>query len=247
MAVYNESRYIASAIASILTSKPPVELEIIIVDDGSTDKTVEIIQKLAEERACIRLVCQENQGVVHARNRLLELIPADCDLVTFLDGDDVFVPGYLDRACQRMMDHPELKLMYSQMCMVESDQQDLGSAVTDDVTISRSISLSIGLYRPSLLKEIGPFDPSYLQAEDTDFLLRLFESNPPVYLSDEIAVYYRQHQGNMTKNTEVVRRYFSRAMLGHIKRRKANPDLAPIHHIFKVSQMSSELKKSRFG
>ena len=245
MPVFNEERYIASAIASILDGSGSMDIEIVIVDDGSEDGTVGVIHQLSKTEPSIRLICQKNRGVASARNTLLKAIPEDCDWVTFLDGDDAFVPGYLELTCRRMMMNPSLELIYAQLCQVESDAQDLASAVTEDVTVSRSISLSIGIYRPALLKKTGAFDPVYVQAEDLDFLLRLFESAPHMQLSDEVAVLYRQHSGNMTKNTAVARRHFARAMLGHAKRCKANPNLASMKGIFKISQRSTELLKRR--
>jgi len=237
MPVYNEARFIGSAIASIIAARDPLEIEIVIVDDGSSDNTAEVIESIAKTTSGIRLIRTPNRGVGHARNTLLDAIPDECDLVTFLDGDDAFAPGYLVQACQWIERDPSLDLVYGQLCLIDSDAQDMSSVSREGSMICRTISMSIGIYRPQLLVQTGQFDFSYTLAEDADYLLRLFEAGPNVFLSNEIAVLYRQHSGNATKDKLNLQRYFTRAILGHIRRRKINPELASVEGIFTISQM----------
>ncbi|NOR61139.1 MAG: glycosyltransferase, partial [Rhodobacteraceae bacterium] len=128
MPVHNEARYIRSAIASVTTAWGPLDIEIIIVDDGSTDETAEIVGDIAKTTTKVRLIRTENNGVSQARNTLLAAIPDDCDLVTFLDGDDAFEAGYLDKACQILAANPTLDLHYAQLCLIDSEQQDMANA-----------------------------------------------------------------------------------------------------------------------
>ena len=245
MPVYNEAAFVGAAIASILSARSTLEISVVIVDDGSSDNTAEVIEAVAATTPDIRLIRTENRGVSHARNTLLAAIPDTCDLVTFLDGDDAFEAGYLEKHCQILADTPSLDLTYSQLCLIESDQQDMALAPRENALICRTISMSIGIYRPSLLKKTGEFDLAFPQAEDTDYLLRLFELGPNAYLSDDIAVLYRQHGGNITKDKLTVQRGFARAVLGHIRRRKANPDLASVEGIFSITQLGADLESRR--
>lgn len=245
MPVHNEERFIGTAIASILAARDALQIEIVIVDDGSSDNTAGVIEEIAAAHGGIRLIRTENRGVAHARNQLLDAIPTTCDFATFLDGDDAFAPGYLEKYCQILVDDPTLELTYAQMCLIKSDKQDMSTEPREDALISRTISMSIGIYRPSLLKKTGQFDAEFFQAEDTDFLLRLFELGPNAHLGEDIAVFYRQHGANITKDTHTARRGFARAMLRHIQRRKANPHLASVAGVFSISQLGTDMRDRR--
>ncbi len=245
MPVYNEARFIGAAISSVLKARAALDVEIIIVDDGSTDNTAEIVENISKETPQIRLIRTENLGVSHARNTLLASIPEDCDLVTFLDGDDAFEAGHLEKACRIMAGDPTLELHYGQLCLIESEQQEMANEPRDKSLISRTISMSIGIYRPALLAHVGRFDTSFTHGEDTDYILRLFELGPKAHLSDEIALLYRQHAGSATRDTQATKRGFARALMGHIRRRKLNPELASMDGVFSISQLSPALEKQR--
>lgn len=245
MPVYNEARFIGSAIASVVSARKTLDIEIIIVDDGSTDETARIIENIAKTTPDIRLIRTENRGVSHARNTLLAAIPDDCDLVTFLDGDDAFEAGYLEKACRIMAEDPALDLHYAQLCLIESTQQNMANAPRDGALISRTISMSIGLFRPALLARVGQFDTSFTHGEDADYLLRLFELGPNAFLSDEIAVLYRQHAGGATKDKQATKRGFARALMGHIRRRKLTPSLASVEGVFSITQLGTALTNRR--
>ena len=245
MPVFNEARFIGSAIASIIAARRALDIEIIVVDDGSIDATADIVKSIAETTPQIRLIRTANQGVSHTRNTLLAAIPTGCDYVTFLDGDDAFESGYLEKACKVLSADPTLDLHYAQLCLIESERQDMENEPRGESQISRSISMSIGIYRPTLLATVGAFDTSFTHGEDTDYLLRLFELGPKAHLSNEIAVLYRQHGGGATKNKEATSRGFARALMGHIRRRKLNPELASVEGVFSISQLGTALTNRR--
>ena len=245
MPAYNESRYIRSALRSALAARETLDLEIVVVDDGSDDGTDAIVRDMARDFPQIRLIRTQNRGVAHARNTLLAAIPPDADLVTFLDGDDAFAPGHPEKACAIMAANPALDVYYGQLCQIPSDRQDLSREPRQDSLISRTISMSIGIYRPALLEKVGTFDTTYSHAEDMDYLLRLFETAPAVHLSDDIATFYRKHPGNMTSDEAATRRGSARAIMGHIRRRRMNPALASVDGIFKITQLGAELENRR--
>ena len=99
--VFNCDRYLKTAVESVL-NQPVDDLEIILVDDGSTDKSGEICDYYASTYENIVVIHQENQGVSAARNR--GLICAQGNYILFLDADDCFVEGMIDR---NMMDECE--------------------------------------------------------------------------------------------------------------------------------------------
>ncbi len=103
--LYNKGRYIQRAIDSILAQTYPIA-ELIVIDDGSTDDGPALVQAYDDPR--IRLIAQTNQGPGAARNR--GLAESQSDLVAFLDGDDEWLPDFLERGTAALAAHPDCAL-----------------------------------------------------------------------------------------------------------------------------------------
>lgn len=100
---YNQENYIESAITSVLEQDfPASEMEIIVVDDGSTDRTPEIARKFAPR---VRLLRKKNGGQASAFNAAIP--EARAEIISFLDGDDWFAPGKLSAVMNAFQEHPE--------------------------------------------------------------------------------------------------------------------------------------------
>ncbi|WP_136659099.1 glycosyltransferase family A protein [Nitratireductor sp. XY-223] len=221
MAVHNDRPFIEDALQSLLRQKGDAFLDIVVVNDGSNDGTETVLRKMAQEHAEIRLIDTENQGVTRARNQGLQALAPDTELVTFLDGDDLMADGRIKRDCAAFAKDPYLAMIYSRLCYFEhSDPGTLVPSSDSRTIINRSIHLSAGMYRHSLVKDVGPFDEDFVQAEDTDFIFRIFESSPKYEVSDEVSHYYRRHPGSMSRDRTIVGREFARAVLKSAKRRK---------------------------
>lgn len=236
---YNEQVYIRSAIQSVQTQECDVQITIIVVDDGSSDATAEIVADIAKTDSRVTLIKQKNQGVVTARNTLLDAVPENVEYVSFLDADDAYPAGRIARDIAFFISDPTLDIIYGQLCLVSSDLQDLETAQTGTESRLRGISVTTGTYRRALLERIGHFDPDFQQGEDLDYLLRLFETGPNKKLLDEISVYYRKHAGNATEDKGAMRRGVMQAMLRHAKRRKADPTLAGFDGIFEMQKINA--------
>ena len=102
--VYNSEPYIAQAIISVLRQTYN-NIEIVIVDDGSTDRTGEVIRNFDDAR--IKYLYQNNHGVSHARNRGLEISRGE--FIAFLDSDDRWVPKKLHRVNELINQHPHIR------------------------------------------------------------------------------------------------------------------------------------------
>ena len=87
MPAFNTEKYIERSVKSVL-SQTHGNLELLVVDDGSTDRTGNILRRLAREDARVRVIRTENHGPAEARNTALAQIAEDTDYVTFLDADD---------------------------------------------------------------------------------------------------------------------------------------------------------------
>lgn len=235
MPVYNRERYVASALRSLIRQRGAADLDIIVIDDGSTDNSAEIIRSMMSEHPCIRLFHQANMGVAGARNAGLRRLPPDAAYVSFLDSDDISLPGRFkaDLACFGA--DPGLELAYSLMTLVDRiDDETLEPAADSRTMTLRGISLSTALFSRSLVDRIGHFDEEFEVSEDTDYLLRVFETGPRYALLDSVAIYYRRHAGNVTKGHAGQLRNHLRAIHKSMRRRKADPSLHDVQGIFEL-------------
>jgi len=239
MPVYNRERYVVSALRSLLRQRDAADLDIIVIDDGSTDGSAEAVRSMMVETPCIRLFRQENMGVTRTRNAGLRLLKPETELVSFLDSDDVSPAGRFAADIGLFRTDPDLELTYSKMRLVDKiDDDRLEPAEDSNGVTVRGIHLSAGIFARGLIDRIGHFDEDFEQAEDTDYLLRIFESGPRYLMPDTVALYYRRHPGNMTRQSDVQSREFLRAIYKSMKRRKANPSLRPIEGIFELEKLS---------
>lgn len=230
MAAYNAEAYIGAALGSILAQRDAATLDIIVVNDGSTDRTAEIVAEIARASPEIRLIQTENQGVTRARNVALDALAPDTDLVTFLDADDLVCAGRYSEDIALFDADPELDLTYGALEYFRTASADgFEPAASSPTARLRTVQLGSGMYRYRLVQKVGAFDIRLTQAEDTDYLLRVFEAQPRYLMLERTCLYYRRHDNNMTRDRAVVRREFARALLYSVQRRKAGnlPPLPP--------------------
>lgn len=239
MPVYNRERYVGLALRSLLRQSDAADLDIIVIDDGSTDGSAEVVSRMMDENACIRLFRQSNMGVTRTRNTGLGLLLPETKFVSFLDSDDISPAGRFKDDLALFETDPSLDLTYSLMTLVDRlDDTTLEPAAGSHSITVRGIHLSAGIFARRLVERIGCFDTDFNQAEDTDYLLRIFESGPNYVMPDTVALYYRRHPGNMTKEADVQSREFMRAIFKSMKRREADPSLRPIEGIFDLRPLA---------
>ena len=221
---YNRAPFLPHALRSILKQKDAADLDILVVDDGSTDETREILSKLSAEEPCIRIIATENQGVAAARNIGLTNLLPETELITFLDSDDLMPAGRIAADIVHFRQDATLDMTYGRMLVVESlDYEALTPIHGCRRADIRSIHLASGIYRRALLDRVGLVDEAFVQAEDTDYILRLFDSLPNYRLTETYCLYYLRHAGNMTKRIEESRKFFMLALHKSVQRRRANP------------------------
>lgn len=192
--VYNGERFLADAIATI-GQQGYEPLEIVVVDDGSTDGTSTLLSRLAPPVSVIR---QSNAGPASARNRGLER--ARGELLAFLDVDDLWPPGKLERQVGCLVDEPELDVVLGRIRYVALDGAVLPSVSYEDPeakTVS-SVHLGSGVFRRRAFEFIGGFDETIRFGEDHDWFLRAREAGLAVKVLSEVTLIYRLHAGNMT-------------------------------------------------
>jgi hypothetical protein len=194
--VYNGARFLPAAIANVLAQGYPA-LEIVIVDDGSTDDIAGVIGTLAID---VRYFRQDNAGPAAARNRGVRY--SSGGIIAFLDVDDEWPVGTLPLMVRRLLESPDAAAIHGRAQLFRDDagrREFLGNPAE-----SFPYYLGAGVYRRSAFETVGLFDPDLRFGEDTDWFTRAAEANATVAEVDEVTLLVRRHEQNMTRGKSLV-------------------------------------------
>jgi glycosyltransferase involved in cell wall biosynthesis len=218
---YNRAPFLPHAIRSLQRQSGDFTLDMLVVDDGSSDGTDALLAGISATEPRLRHVRQENAGVAAARNTGLRHLPEDADFVTFLDSDDLMPEGRINADLAAFRADPALDLTYGQMTRVAAlDYERLGPEYGTAPESFTGIHMSCAMMRSALVQRNGTFAEDLRQAEDVDYLFRIFESGAPWRLTDSNCLYYLQHEGGLTRNVAEARRFFMMALLRSTKRKR---------------------------
>lgn len=191
--VYNGERFLAEALDSVIAQSLPA-FEIIVIDDGSTDGTPDVIAGY-ENR--VRSQRQENAGPAAARNAGLHL--ASGELIAFLDADDLWHPEKLARQSARFAARPELGISLTHghnfwIPELAHEEQQLRGSLGTPMSIGSLVA------RRSLFDRIGPFDATVRHKDVIGWLIRACHERAIVETVPEVLVYRRIHESNMSRH-----------------------------------------------
>lgn len=227
---YNHAGFLGEAIDSALVQTHP-PIEVIVIDDGSTDNTAEVLAGYADR---IRGVRQQNRGVAAARNAGVAL--SSGEFLAFLDADDVWSPEKTERQVRRFEAEPDIGLVHCGMdeidatgSLVRRVQDGLEGWVADDMLLfQRSVILGGGsgtMVPRALFDEAGGFDETLSTSADWDFYYRLARRYRVGFVED-VLLGYRIHGSNMHSNIAAMERDMLR---GYVKAfMDAGPHLASL-------------------
>lgn len=202
LAVWNGERYLAEAIESVL-KQDAGGMEVIVVDDGSTDGTPGILSKL-ESDARIRVLRQSNQGLVAALNAGIQLSRGE--YIARIDADDVCMPGRLSAQRSFLERHPEVLAVGGAIELIDEYGRPKGrrNYPVGQVAATRGMLKGCTLAHPAVMMrrkavlEAGGYRACFKHAEDYDLWLRLIERGRVDNL-DDIVIKYRVHADSVTK------------------------------------------------
>ena len=198
--VWNREATLAAAIRSV-RDQDYRPIEIIVVDDGSTDRSAEIATSFAEVTCCR----QPNRGAAAARNAGIRR--SSGALVAFLDSDDVWLPGKLTAQTEYLRAHPEAGYVVCRMKNVLAPGMAPPAWLNpDDLTVDPvSHSVCAMLVRRAVVEAVGPFDESYAIGEDTDWFLRARDKGVQAASLDEVFLHRGIHEANLSHGADRMR------------------------------------------
>lgn len=197
--VYNGAKFVAEAVAS-LRQQNYSPLEIIVVDDGSTDNTAQIVATLGED---IRYVYQPNQGPSAAKNKGLSL--AQGEIIGFLDYDDLWPPDKLQLQLPRLIHDPDLDIISGRIQYIQlPGAEDMRFQFEGPDNTITHICFGAALFKKRAFSTVGNFDESLRYNEDHDWFLRAREHNLKIRILQQITLRVRRHGQNMTHNQDTI-------------------------------------------
>ncbi len=222
---YQAEKFIAKSIESALNQTLSI-LEVIIIDDGSTDSTKEVVQQIAGKDVRIKYFYQLNQKQGAARNKGISL--AQGDYIAFLDADDYWEKEFIQNSISSMI-QKNGDMIFSQMYVVDESNKPIGKKdwiknntyVLNEARlkfgIGNIVPLSTVVCNKKMLVELQSFDESCLlaNAEDYELWIRILRNGYKIVSSDFCNAYYRVHQCNSTSMDNVASVPAARVILKH--------------------------------
>jgi glycosyltransferase involved in cell wall biosynthesis len=197
---YQAERFLGEALASLRTQTYQ-PLDVVVVDDGSTDGTAEIAE-LFDETRCIRLAT--NSGLSVARRA--GIAAARGEFVTFLDADDVFLPDRVSAQVSYLLDHPETGCVLARHELLLDPGEAPPSWLRRDPVYGDLGGVEPGsaMLRTALAKEVQ-FDPTYRLGDGIEWLGRLVSAGAQVDVCERVLWRRRIHDANQTLDREGLR------------------------------------------
>ncbi|MDS3861159.1 glycosyltransferase family A protein [Thermosynechococcaceae cyanobacterium BACA0444] len=208
--VWNGEKFLSEALESIHAQEYP-SLEIIVVDDGSTDNSAVI----AQSDPTVNYYYQNNQGPGAAKNMGLE--KANGKFIAFLDCDDIWTRDTLRRHSSYLVNNPSVDIIQSQVqeyCLNNYDQK------FNPITVPYFMFalMASSLYRKYVFDSVGFFDTTLSCSEDWDWTLRAYEINIHKEKLEFTSLLYRKHDNNMTKFLTLSQLNLVKVYHRHLKR-----------------------------
>lgn len=216
VAAYNAEEYLAEALDSIF-SQDYQSQEVIVVDDGSTDETAAI----AKSHPKVHYVWQHNQGNGMARNTGLSHTAGE--LISFLDADDIWLPGKSSIEAEYLAHHPESG------CVIASMRNFLQSGAAQPFWVSdemlsqdcKAYHLGTLMAHRWVFQQVGNFDPALAFSTDLDWFARLIESRIEFGALPDVLLRRRIHATNMTAGNTLPEQHRVRMLKRSIDRKRA--------------------------
>jgi glycosyltransferase involved in cell wall biosynthesis len=198
---FNRKAVIGRALQSVYVQSHPAD-EVIVVDDGSTDGTAELIKK---QFPATTYLYQENSGVSAARNA--GILAAKGQWIAFLDSDDEWLPNKLERQLQQLAEQPDLKVCHTEEIWIRNGVRvnqmnkhaKSGGWIFDQCLPLCAMSPSSILIHRTLFGRLGGFDENLPACEDYDLWLRITAHYPVLFIESPQINKYGGHEDQLSR------------------------------------------------
>lgn len=200
---FNQGKYLEETMLSVL-NQDYERIEYIVVDGGSTDNSLEVVQKYQSRLAW--WVSEKDKGQTDAINKGFE--HASGQIVAWLNSDDVYYPGAVREAVEYLVSHPQIGMVYADLDFINQVGKLIGkfnAAQTDLVKLRRGfvhIPQPSTFIRAELWKQIAPLDPTFYFAMDYDLWTRLAKITEFKYLPGKTWAKFRLHSDGKTVSND---------------------------------------------
>jgi len=227
MPVFNSRPYVSQAVQSIL-AQSFADFEFIIVDDGSTDGTAEVLRQWAARDCRITVIHQANKGASAAANRGLEV--ARGEFYARMDHDDVALPHRLEKQVTFLQQHPDCMAVGGQVLMIDCDGFPIRIPTVPQTheQIEAAFTHQWSIFHPTLMaraatmRDIGGYSLEFTAIEDLDLFIKLAEKGRLANLP-EVLVQYRQHIRSMCYTQNHKQMIQMAAVLEEAQKRRGRP------------------------
>lgn len=222
---YNRRDCLRNALESVVRQKN-ADFEVIVVDDGSSDGTGEMVYRDYPE---VRYVWQENAGPSAARNHGIRL--AQADWLAFLDSDDIWLDGKLAAQLDYIREHPEMRICQTEEIWIRNGRRvnpmnkhlkPAGSIYESCLELCLISPSSVMIHR-SVLEDAGNFDETYPACEDYELWLRIASRYPVGKIEQPLITKYGGHDGQLSKEFPAMDRFRILALIKILLAKTLNP------------------------
>jgi len=205
-AVYNGEKYIRETVESVLAQTGDFELEYIICDGRSTDRTLDI---LAEYKDSCTIISRRDGSPQNAINYGMNM--ATGDIACWLNADDIFTPGALAMVVKAFEKYPERRWLYGKSCIIDSEGREIRKLITlyknmlgffyswNILLCENFINQPSTFWKLDLWREVKELDSGYKAAWDYELWLNMALKSRPVHLRKYLSA-FRRHESSISEN-----------------------------------------------
>jgi glycosyltransferase involved in cell wall biosynthesis len=252
---YNAEAFVAQAVESV-RAQTYTDYELIAVDDGSTDRTGEILDELAQTFPAMRVIHQANAGLAAARNAAIAQMRGE--YIALLDADDLWLPEKLDRCMAYLKEHSDLSIVYTPMDPFDGatgERMEGHSKSCHAGWLTEQLFMSIFVHDPAavfhkrVIATCGPFDESLPVSVGNEFWLRV-STKFAFGLIDEPLALRRWTEESLTRSNRLRGRRIKADMLEDLYYQKGGKELIPrkkaMRRLAKVNYSAGKLLLQQF-